>query len=487
MQQVPKANKKHKKWVLPVVILLTMACLAGGILLLERIKADKLPPLEDTYTVRTLHSFDIDTLQSVTVSPPTGEPYTFLYQDDTLVLKDDVDYPVRPLILSALLQCAQNFEVQDTILDIADEATISLSDFGLAPAKASATFTYQDGTTLTQYIGTLMPLETPMYYAMFEGDTHIYAVSSDVYDAYRMDFSLLHTVESPAIQSDLIDRVTLNGEKTFSAFYQDGLWHMDAPYLYPLDDTKMQSFLDNLDSLRFSSFVGSAQDLNLADYGLDNPRITLTIDFAASVLTVPNEDGEEKTYDIPKSSLEIALGKDDTEVIFYALYNGNVLKASYFTFGFITNFSMEQYLLKNPVSFATNNLSYVSYRGTHGTAAYDVRLLENVLQNNDLETDEYGNIIYYVHPSRNGVEIDSTEFLRWYSLLSDLSVTTMLDSPYPLSGDPVATIVLRNGDKTIERTIDFYPYSPVYQLVAINGVALFTIRADWESTLQALP
>ena len=107
--------------------------------------------------------------------------------------------------------------------------------------------------------------------------------------------------------------------------------------------------------------------------------------------------------------------------------------------------------------------------------------------NNDFETDEYGNIIYDVTAVRNGSQVDSTTFLRWYQALTGLLPAGRLPDGWTPQSEAQARIVIVNAAGDLTREIVFYPYNQVYQAVALDGVCLYYFRNTWYEQLGELP
>lgn len=487
MENVKKRKpKKLPRWLPFALVLLAAGICLLTLFLVNQAKKSKYALPEAKERVKTLYSFDESALVSVTITPPDQNAYTLYYQDGALHVKGGESYPVRDSIAKLLLNCATVFEVQDTILDTAEEE-IDLNDCGLSPAKTSASFVYQDGTTVTQFVGDRLPLDTVSHYAMFSGDTNLYAVSPDVYEAYSNSLSSLHAVNNPSIQTDLIDRVTISGEQTYSLRYFEGGWLQTAPFSYPLSTEKVETLLTSIKNMRFSTWVGEADGLNLADYGLDAPRLKLTLDIAASTLTIPDEAGVEHAFDVPEGKVEVALGNSLSDVMMYALYDGEVMTASYLTFSFLTNFVPDNYYQQNPISFSANNLSSVVVEDAAGRARYDVRLVERLQQNGEFELDESGNILYDVVVQREGKTVDSTAFLRWYNRLTQVTASDALPESYVCAGEPLSSVSITNAAGTLTRTVAFYAYTPVYQAMAVDGAALYFVRASWRDEVGSAP
>ncbi len=483
MQKVQKKqHRKHQKWLLPTLVL-AAAVLCVGAAFCVKYFSEKTITVEDTSTAEVLHSGEESRLVSVQIFPHTGTSYTLLYKDETLVLEGDEDYLLRPYFVQSILSYATQLEAENTVSDTIED----LSAYGLDTPSASAFFTYQDGEVVTLRIGDLTLSETPQYYASVDGDSHLYTVLEDVYDTINTPFTSLHPVSNPSVQGDLIDRISLSGDITFTANYHKSGWLLEVPYAYPLDSDKMDSLLESLEDIRFSTWVGEADTLNLADYGLDTPRLTLQMLFAASVLTVPDEEGEEHTYDIPESEITVYFGSRITDMTFYVLYEGEVMTGTTLTFSFLENFDLDDMLQQNPISFSSNDLSRVVYTQGDTHVEYEVHLVERVQANNTFETDDYGEIIYDVVPYLNGQTVDSTAFLRWYQALSKIVPAGRLPDGWTPDAAPYATVILINEDETLTRTVTFYPYTAAYHAVAIDDTALFYVRATWPETVWDVP
>ena len=434
-----------------------------------------------------IYQRDVTGLTSVTITPAEGEPYTLNYDGETLKLSGDPDFPIRSYIVDELLSLAAGLEADSVITDGAAVSGTHLSQYGLSPAVCQASFVYAGGETLTVSIGDALPIENPRYYCAVSGVPRVYSVTEDIKTAVNVRFQQLHTLEQPGIQSDLIDRITIGGDIDFEAVRTADGWQAVRPIVYHIDPSAMDRFLNKLDSLRFSTWIGDADQLELRAYGLDQPQKLLTLEFAPSVLTVPDEEGNEFTFDIPESNLEIALGAPYTDTSFYTLYNGQVQTGTILSFGFLSDFSLNTLLLKNPVSFAANNLSRLTYQADGAEADYQIRLVERVLANNELETDEYGSILYDIAVYRDGEAIDPDTFLTFYQALTQLTVSALLPDDYQLPDEPDALLTLTNEAGDVTRTVAYYPLDRVQEAVAIDGVALFSMDADWRRLIPALP
>ena len=98
----------------------------------------------------------------------------------------------------------------------------------------------------------------------------LYAVTQDVRDAVSPTMESIHPVSRPQINSDLIDRVQVEGTVTFDARRTDAGWEMLSPYVYPLSDALMDNLMSQLDGIRFANWLGKAENMDLKALGLED-------------------------------------------------------------------------------------------------------------------------------------------------------------------------------------------------------------------------
>lgn len=481
MQKVSKkAKRKIPKavWLTALIVLLAI----GTVLVIasRRISVIEVPDKQITNFV--IFSCGRDDVQEIEITPRSGNAYTLERTEDSYLLKDDPDYPLRENRINAILNCAATIEVQNTVLDTKEE-NVNLSEFGLNPAKVSMRIRGENGHHCTLSVGILSPEETPLYYAMIEGDSRLFLVNEDVYDTLCYEKRSLHPVYTPKIQGDLIDKITVVQNKTeFAAVYHPSGWQMISPYPYPLDTTRIESLLDSLENIAFAEYIGEADELDLGEYGLDAPRKTLQLDFSASSLTAYDEEGETHLFDIPESTVKIDVGNAYSEVASYLMYEGHVMTGTVLSFAFLENFDYEKLLLQNPINFASNDLSQVTVKIGDRTDIWTVSLVEKILENNEIKTDEYGNYIYEVYAYKNGERIDTTDFLRSYQKLIAITPAGKMEKGFIPDKEARLTVTIVNADQSLSRCVEIYPYNDAFDALAVDGVCLYYISRDWNES-----
>ncbi len=486
MDTLKKKNRRKPLSLKSLLLLLAVLAAAAALLcyFLNRRPALLVPETTDADGQLLLFSYTEDQLLSVTITPPEGEAYTLLMRDGELTLESDADFPIRTTVLEDVLNNASHIQVETTVLS-RDETDVSLSDFGLEPPACTAVLRYTDGTTHTLRLGDQMPADIPYYYMTVDDDPRIFGASTDTFDAFSQPLAALHPVDQPGIKGELIDSVDLAGENRFHLTRTVWGWQLNAPFSYPMDEDKADNLLTSLEGLRFARYIGMLADLTPSEYGLDAPRLTLTLDIAESVVQATDENGDTVQVTLPASQQVFYIGRDMNEDYLYVSLGGVVYAAPRFLYRFLNQFSPASSLLAYPVDQGVQTLTGITFIQKDVETHYAIRLLERLTENNEIAVDEDGNTLYDVHVDRNGQEIDSEPFLRWLLQLRRLTGDGVLteDDFLPQSAD--ASLILY-GDG-ISRRVDFYRYDSLYTVFAVDGTARYYLATDTLNALLAWP
>ena len=486
MQKITRKRQRPSRLrlVLPALLLMILLS-AGAVIWLNGQKPAPPAPQPEAEKDLTMYRMDGSVLSSVTLYRGGEKQLTLIKKDGGLVLEGDEGYALRDTAVADLLALSESCAADDILLDGKDYAPAS---FGLDPAERSARFRYADGTELTLSVGAALPIENPRYYAAVSGQDRLYSVTPDVRDAVSKTLLSIHPVESPKVKSDLVDRIAVSGDVTFDAVRTDEGWQLTAPFSYPLSDTAMASLLDQLDRLRFAAWIGAADSLPLSEYGLSPAVRTLTLTFPETVVTAPDEEGNSVSFSLPGSDLTFALGNAINDTSYYILHEGQVYSATLLTFSFFTRFSLDRYLQPAPVSILPSHLSGVRFELDGAAVSYDIALSEKVLPNNQLEADEYGNVLFEMRITRDGAAVDPDAFVRWYQSLASIA-GTQRTAPAELSpgAEPILSVTLLHENSALSRTVTICPGDAVQDILFVNGVSVYRIDKSWRSRLEEAP
>lgn len=163
----------------------------------------------------------------------------------------------------------------------------------------------------------------------------------------------------------------------------------------------------------------------------------ITLDIAASILTGYDDNGQAYAQtQLDAYQLTLACGADASEVIYYCLYRGDVLKASYFTAGFLLSQGYDGPAAGRAHQRAHQPSDQPDPDPRGETHVYALSLHERVQANNQFETDENGNILYDVQVMRDGEACDATQFLYAYGQMTELAATSPLPAGYAPTAIP---------------------------------------------------
>lgn len=241
-----------------------------------------------------------------------GKTLTYEKTDDTWQQSDDAAFPVDQEKLQELLQRFAPLKAGFEISDVQD-----YSQYGLDVPEVTVTLTTADGDTAVKF-GNFSTMDSKRYVTL--GDGTVYLIADDVAGDLSTDRDAYLRADSVP-EYDTVTGITAAGEVAFTAQYLPDAtplytdtydyYAVDGENYTALSTKKIESFLSNLAALPYSDYATyQASQENLADYGLDTPTVTYTVQY---------------TQDKTDGSFALALGKkgdacyarmNDSEIIF---------------------------------------------------------------------------------------------------------------------------------------------------------------------------
>lgn len=423
----------------------------------------------------TFAQYGTDEIVSIAVKNSEGE-YTLLQKDGAWQMQGREDFVFSESMLSPLLDAAALVYAEHKVMDLMGSG-YQLRDFGLGEKAIRVTVHYTDGRQITFRIGDLMPQETPMYYLAVEGDNAVYAVAQDIQEIFMLHADALHEVTDPALKGELVDQIAFTGENAFTIAREDNEWYLTAPFRYPLSSVKVNALLGKLEKIRFAQYVISEEKADLAAYGLTSPRRTMTLSIAPSVLTGYDENNQViATEQLDGYDLTFYCGDDQGDVLFYCLYRGDVVLATRFSASVMLTQTYDTLLHSAPFALSVSEVTRFEWTQGDQTRAWDITLHERVLENNEFETDDSGNILYDVRVWQDGQEVDGDRFLLFYSRLIDVETINHLPEDYTLPQEAEITISLHRGERV--RSVKLYAYGELHYAVSVDGEAVYYISRE---------
>lgn len=475
MQAVPRKNKTRKisnKKAGLIALIVIAALTACAVYALTRLRGQPEWPEAQSAAPRHLVSTAREEIASVTVRPKEGEIYSLLSRETGIVLLGQEDTALRADIAEDYFNRAVYIE-GETVYDSLAECGLPEKDFGLDEPRLRLIIGYTDGSERELRVGSAVPGENEdiVYYCAVSGDSALYTVTGGQIDLYFHDVYYLTDFRQPQLDASLLDRITVTGAVNLDISYTENGWLMEVPCAYPVSRTRSDSLLQKIGNMAFEAFLGSADTLDLAAYGLNEPCLTVRLLQAPTVLTGETTQGEQVSFDLPALEYTLLIGNDTGRSGVYLIYDGNVYRASNFLLGFWKELDPLSFAERNPVSFQIYELKRLTLDLPGNSCSFEIEMVEAVTDNNEIATDESGNILYDAQILHRQTVIDTQAFLTQYVRLSEIAMTGRLERDYRPDGLPAASLTLETAAQT--RKIDFYPYDPLHTAVSVNGTALF--------------
>ncbi len=465
MEKVKKTEKKKVPLWVGVIIIATLLLTTG--ILYKLSKHVDLPPLETKAEKIEIMRVPIEEIVSITVYPTQSDPYTILQAEEgTYTLKNNKAYPLRKNTLDEMFEAVSSMVADNLVVSKVD--SVQLPDFGVTDASLHFILTTKDGLQSTWYFGHELHMEVPQRY-LYDGQ-NIYITSINYPDILNFSIKELHPVPQINYTPDIIDSIVIQkGEDLLSLDYLHGLWQMTSPYRYPADTQAMKDLLEKLGNMRLAVFVEDADAKNLATYGLDDPRASLTLKIAPSVISVisPEQELLEK-QNVAAHSVELFFGDPFDDIGFYCLFEGTIYKATNLSMGFLLHVEADSLLLKTPFNIALNAMEQIDVVRPEGKATYHLSFVEQLLPNNEFVRDDMGNIQHDIVVTKNNIPMEASVFTAEYVLMSRLRAAgNIKPGSFTPSTSPIISITLRFEQG--ERTVAFYPYDSLHVAISIDG------------------
>ena len=274
---------KRAKKLYILLGVLVLACIATFIL--TRMEEQK---EQIKNSGETILSLDSDSVKSLSWEYD-GETLAF-HKDDVWLYDDDETFPVSEEKINELLGEFNQLGAAFIIEDVEDYGQYGLED----PSCTIDIETEDDSYEIT--LGDFSQMDSQRYLSL--GDGNVYLVTSDPLELY--DATLKDMIDNDTVPAlDKVSQIKVEGVDDYSITYDDD--SHDSPCeddvyfttldgeILPLDTYRVESYLDVLEGLQLTDYMTyNADEVFLESYGLDDPELTVTVDYSYE-----DEDGQE--------------------------------------------------------------------------------------------------------------------------------------------------------------------------------------------------
>ncbi len=485
-----RSDKQGFRRFLPLIFLAAVLILAAAFVwilpsFLEKHPAETAKPVLNEPTYRTIEELDPVSLKTITVTQRDADTYTLVNQDGKLYLRSDGGTlePINEETSADMIKYATTIYVEDTITDDVSTVADQLPSMELEPPNITVTATYSDSSDVTIQLGTTM-LGTSYHYYRWSGDSAVYLCHSGVYDTFDTPTDMLRTFTQLAIVPSLVDHVSIqhgdgipivcaletNAEGAISGMLQ-------SPYAYPMSAQTAKTLLHAVSAIRLGARLEPLSEITRAEYGLLNPQTLLTISQRGGNYTTTGNNGALQRLTLEPSTITLSIGDVDGEFYRYVEYEGTVYRVASLLIDAFLDAAPDNYTTKNPADMGGAAIQTITVQTGTGVLQFQASYLETVLPNNELLTDEAGNIVYTTNATCNGDPISADAFDALVSRLWQLSVTGTL----PQVTAPTETPLWRMSIETVQgrkRTLAAYPMDALSDVLTVDGVALHYINKE---------
>ncbi len=305
-----------------VLVLLVLAALGAYVYWVE------LPGDTQKTEDERLLVLDEEAVTGITLTFPDRK-LVLARSDDGWRLTEPVDAGADAAAVKNLLHMIGGAKITRTLEDVDDK----LASYGLEPPAAVLTLTTNDGTNPPALsIGEATSVGFSSY-AQRSDDPNVYITAAAFRSGMLKEAKDLRDKRVLLFEDQDVRRIGLvhagEGEvETLVLERPDAStdWQITAPATYPGDGSETRALLSSARGIRITDFVSDEADVDLTPYGLDAPRLALTIGTGEDdppqtlVLGGAHVDEEKKeiyakrtdsaaVYSIPEFALK-NLGKD---------------------------------------------------------------------------------------------------------------------------------------------------------------------------------
>lgn len=426
------------------------------------------PPSSRQREEITLIQKDQEEVQSIRFSPSAAETFSLTKGPEGFVVDGYPDFELDQAELRTILSDASHLVTNG----LAGEVYLNeeaLAVLGLGQEAPRATINYTDNSSITLIFGGDAGEDIKADYLMVDGDNKVYTVSPDIRLHFDRRLQTLHVVPRINFTASLIQEMRVNGKDPFVLSLANEYWQLTSPLRYPADQVAVRKILSAIGQMRLALYAGEGDAATLEQFGLASPRRTITFDLVASVVSSFSDDGSKTAHiDVPSQQITFALGDDIDRIGLYCLYEGKVYQASNLSMGFLRDVTSASLLSPRPLTLPLAQLSAIWVSDLQGERRYEIELMERVLPNNEIATDESGQVLHDPIVTINQQEIDRDAFVRQYLSLMALTGAGKVKPGFvPQEDQPAIHFIFYSAHG--EQELAFFPYDALHYAMRVDG------------------
>ncbi len=448
--------------------------------------AIRLIPDEDS-TLEEDTGTSIFALNAASVSELTwdygDETLTFVSTDGEWSYAADDTFPLNSTYLDTMVTTLSDVIATKTI-----DAPDDLSQYGLEEPVCTVSVTAGDTTKFL--IGDESSMGGERYISL--GDGNVYLVDSSILDSFTYGLYDIVQMESIPAMTNVIDfRVESAEQNLLLEYIEDGglaysdsyVWFLhDGDNYLTLDTELTGDFVGTITGLNWSECVSyNASNELLAEYGLDTPSATVTVDYIESVEVETNTSDDEgnSVYETQEheTSFVLEIGSYTDSYCYARLSDSNMVYLIDASVGDVMLYTSYSELLPDEVLVMDWDTVTAIDITLDGQTYKIKKSLEETADDDGNTTEAY---VYKL----DGEELTDVSFL---DDLTEMVSTGSATGLTPERGAEISFTFYRDTETFSEVTLTFYQYDSSSCLVGLNNeTRLFVAREDVVSVVEAV-
>lgn len=299
--------KKKQQVVKLIVTMLLLVVLVGGYVAMTVFTPAEEETEEETDETFTVTTVEEDDIKKIVYTRNDSEIALERKKDDW-VSPTDTKCPVNNYTVDSMLSALKEVKASRKI----EKEDVDEDAFGLKKPKCVITFTTKDGKETTYTLGALNSVVDKYYFKM-TGDDNVYLIDTTMYNSFDYDLlGLAELEEYPSIgNQDIADySLTMDGKTLYFVDSKDAahkkndseipecVWTYgtDKGNLKEQDSDTAGNMVQAILGLTNSGCVTyDKTEKDLEKYGLDHPKMTLTVNYTEMESADEDSDDSEDT------------------------------------------------------------------------------------------------------------------------------------------------------------------------------------------------
>lgn len=277
----------------PFLRTLVIVVLAGGVgAYLWFVESKKQATTDEKPAEKVFAGFEKAKVKAITLAKNEGETLALVKEGDGWRITQPLAVAADSTEVDSLLASVESLEVSAVANA---NATSSLTEYGLAPARATVTLGRDGGEPVVLLLGDKAPADSGVY-AKIPSSPRVFTVPSTYESAFDKKAFDLRDRDVLHVRRDDVKSIAVTGpQRAYALTRVDGNdWAFTAPFQSAAARWSVDSFIGSLESLRMDS-VADENAKDLAAYGLAKPERTVTLTLAS---------GTQKKLEIGKATTD---------------------------------------------------------------------------------------------------------------------------------------------------------------------------------------